>query len=58
MARALNESPAVGWPGFEVEFFPLTSIAEAYEVVEEDRYLVRSYLGLMSGRLGESHRLK
>ena len=41
-ARGLNEILEAEWPGFEVEArFPLESIAEAHEAVEERRALGR-----------------
>lgn len=45
-AHALNEALMSGWPGFEVERFPLASIAEAHEAVENGTVSGRVVLGL------------
>jgi len=46
-ARTLNEILEGEWPGFEVEArFPLESIAEAHDVVEERRAAGRVVVSL------------
>jgi len=49
-ARALNERLEDEWPGFEIEArFPLESIAEAHEMVEERKVSGRVVLRLEGG---------
>jgi NADPH2:quinone reductase len=48
-ARALNETLEGGWPGFEIEArFPLESIAQAHEAIEERKVSGRVVLNLQA----------
>ncbi len=48
-ARALNQALSGGWPGFDVERFPLESIADAHVAVEERKASGRVVLSLRGG---------